>query len=210
MPFFRRILAVAVLTTVAGCFQQKAPTRPVSSTSAEGTNQAAAVEFLDLHDQAGAVLPSDLTPFTALRRISLRNTGLTNTPAALSTRSDLVWLDLSENPLPIFPDPEWIPNVETLYLADTAIAEIPASIGRLTKLSYLNMDRAPLVRLPEEIGQLNELQFIRLNNTRLTAIPDSMANLKKLKRLYARGTSLPPEEREKLTRLLPGTEIILD
>lgn len=208
MPLRLSLILVLALAS-AGCFPQKAPHRPVTAHSLEADNPGA-VEFLDLHDSAGTVLPDTLPAFKSLTQLSLRNTGLAAAPAGLASLPLLTWLDLGENKLAAFPDPALIPNVDTLYLADNALTELPPAIGQLGKLTYLNLDRNQLTRLPDEIGNLAALKYLRLNGNKLEALPESIGKLKNLKRLYIKGTGLPPAERSKLTALLPGVEVIGD
>lgn len=205
-----RICLVGLLSICAvGCFPQKAPHRPVTAVSIEkALAEPATVEFLDMHDKPQEILPADLSAFTSLTKLSLRNTGITEAPAGLKTLPALDWLDLGENQFTAFPDPILIPNVKLLYLSDNAIAELPASIASLSKLSYLNLDRNQLTNLTAEIGNLPELVFLRLNGNKLTALPESLGNLKKLKRLYLKGNPIPDPEKERIKALLPETDVI--
>jgi leucine-rich repeat protein SHOC2 len=201
-------LIMVLALASAGCFPQKAPPRPVTANSLVGLERPATVEFLDLHEVAGAALPPDMAPFESLTQVSLRNTGLTAAPGSLASIRALAWLDLSENQLTAFPDPALIPNVETLYTADNALTELPSTVGNLARLTYLNLDRNQLTALPAEIGNLKELTFLRLNGNKLTSLPESMGQLKNLKRLYLKGNPLPDTEKQKIRALLPAVEII--
>lgn len=205
-----RFCAIGIVALAAsGCFQQKAPHRPVIAANLEeGLKTSASIEFLDLHYQPGVQLPADLRSFTALTQISLRGTELTAVPEGLKTAPRLEWLDLGENKLETLPDPASIPGVRTLYLNDNALAALPPSIGTMTQLTYLNLDRNRLTELPPEIGNLENLSFLRLNGNQLKSVPDAIANLKKLKRLYLKGNPLPEPEKERITKLLPNVQVI--
>jgi Leucine-rich repeat (LRR) protein len=204
---FCTIALVALATS--GCFQQKAPRRPViAATLEEGLKNPAAIEFLDLHYQPGFQLPADLGRFTAVTQLSLRGAELATAPEGIKTLSKLNWLDLGENKLEALPDPALMSAVKTLYLNDNALTALPPSIGSLTQLTYLNLDRNRLTVLPAEIGNLPNLAYLRLSGNQLTALPDSVANLKNLKRLYLKGNPLPEPEKERITKLLPQVLVI--
>jgi len=55
-------------------------------------------------------------------------------------------------------------NIEELYLTDFEFTEIPAAIGKLTKLKTLSFAGNSLEKLPEEIFELKNLKELLLNN----------------------------------------------
>jgi leucine-rich repeat protein SHOC2 len=199
-----------IALAAAGCFPQKAPHRPLTAVTLEKAAElAATLEFLDLHGKPIDGLPADMSPFTSLSQVSLRKTGLSTLPDALKTiTGPMTWLDLGDNKIAAFPDPALLARVKTLYLSDNALTELPASIGSLSQLTYLNLDRNQIAALPPEIGNLQSLAYLRLNGNKLTAIPDSIAQLKALKRLYLKGNPLPESEKVRLKNLLPQTDLL--
>lgn len=48
-------------------------------------------------------------------------------------------------------------NLQELVLTENYIGELPASIGALTKMNNLNVDRNRLETLPPQIGNLTQL-----------------------------------------------------
>ena len=203
-------LAIGLALATTGCFPQQAPHRPHTVDSlAAALETPAVVEFLDLTGKTGESWPDDLAACTALNRVSLRKNGLTELPAALQTIPGLTWLDAGDNQLAAFPEPGLLPHIQTLYLSDNALTGLPASIGGLSQLVYLNLDRNRLTALPEEIGELGSLRWLRLNDNQLTAVPDSIGKLQNLKRLYLRGNPLPEAEKARLKTVLPQTDVIL-
>jgi leucine-rich repeat protein SHOC2 len=87
--------------------------------------------------------------------------------------------------------------------------EVPAEIGRLSALRYLDLDYSDLTSLPAEIGQLTSLEVLNLRNNPLTSLPAEIGQLTSLKWLYLRGnrlTSLPAE----IGQLTSLTELNLD
>lgn len=65
---------------------------------------------------------------------------------------------------------------------------MPASLGRLTRLKRLWLDRNQLTRLPDQLGDCTSLQELYLDhNPHLRALPASLARLTDLRRLYLQG-----------------------
>lgn len=199
-----------VALAATGCFPQKAPHRPITAVTLENaTTLAATVEFLDLHGKPFESLPADMSNFKALSQLSLREAGLASLPESVNTiAGPLTWVDLGENKFSAFPDPALLARIKTLYLSDNALTNLPAAIGGLTQLTYLNLDRNQIETLPVEIGNLSSLAFLRLNGNKLTALPESIGNLKNLKRLYLKGNPLPDAEKARLKTLLPQAELL--
>ncbi|MBN1758761.1 MAG: leucine-rich repeat domain-containing protein [Chitinispirillaceae bacterium] len=54
---------------------------------------------------------------------------------------------------------------------------LPASIGNLTKLEYLDLSNNQLVELPQEIGRLTNLRELYFQRNNLTTLPDSIVNI---------------------------------
>eukprot|EP00061_Rhincodon_typus_P003260 g19658.t1 len=53
---------------------------------------------------------------------------------------------------------------------------LPRSIGKLKKLTNLNVDRNRLVALPAELGGCVSLNVLSLRDNRLTHLPPELAN----------------------------------
>jgi leucine-rich repeat protein SHOC2 len=167
-----------VALAAAGCFPQKAPHRPLTAVTLEKAAElAATLEFLDLHGKPIDGLPADMSPFKSLSQVSLRKTGLSTLPDSVKTISGpLTWLDLGDNKITVFPDPLILARVKTLYLSDNALTELPASIGALSQLTYLNLDRNQIAALPPEIGNLQSLAYLRLNGKNSPPFPTQSAS----------------------------------
>ncbi len=117
---------------------------------------------------------------------------------------------LSDRPLN-----EW-KNVETdvdgcvirLFLWDYNLGgELPASLGRLSKLEYLLLANSPLLGggIPEELGNLSNLKRLMLYNNDLGGeIPESLGRLSNLERLSLHENKLEgriPEQLRNLRKL---------
>ncbi len=93
-------------------------------------------------------------------------------------------------------------------LSGKGFAEVPPALGRLTKLTRLNLGKNRLTTLPPEIGRLVKLKELNLSANRLTELPPQLGELSQLCKLDVSGnplTALPPE----LGRLGRLTELTL-
>lgn len=61
------------------------------------------------------------------------------------------------------------------------LTELPESIGKLKRLTLLNLSNNQLTTLPDSIGQLTELQELDLTHNNLTSLPDFLRQLTQLK-----------------------------
>ena len=88
-------------------------------------------------------------------------------------------------------------GIDTFRCSKNEVTELPAEIGKLTKLKYLDLNKAFLLdTIPPEIGQLTQLKMIRLSLTQVSTIPKEMGNLINLETLWMGNnkiTMLPKE-----------------
>ncbi|MED6149884.1 hypothetical protein PIB30_066890, partial [Stylosanthes scabra] len=99
-----------------------------------------------------------------------------------------------------------------LSLSYSKITELPASIGRLTHLFYLNISYTELKELPDSICDLLNLQILILRDClSLERLPDRLCNLVNLRKLDSRGSHLQrmPPDMHNLTSLRTLTEFIV-
>ncbi|XP_034675157.1 disease resistance protein RPV1-like [Vitis riparia] len=92
-----------------------------------------------------------------------------------------------------FPDiPGNMEHLLELYLASTAIEELPSSIGHLTGLVLLDLKRCKnLKSLPESICKLESLEDLFLSGcSKLENFPEMMEDMENLKKLLLDGTSI--------------------
>ena len=135
---------------------------------------------------AQAANPGDPLPVIAptLTELHLRGFGPTRL-FAQPLPEGLEALNLSDNALPILPEHFLPSGLLRLWLADNRLVELPASLTKLERLTYLNLDRNRLASLPP-LGTL-PLRWLRLNNNCLPALPPLP---KTLERLYVADNQL--------------------
>jgi len=97
-------------------------------------------------------------------------------------------------------------DARKLDLSDNQLTSLPAEIGQLHSLTWLNLNCKQLTSLPAEIGQLHSLTQLHLNCKQLTSLPAEIGQLHSLTWLMLEGnqlTSLPAEivQLRSLTRL---------
>ncbi|KAL1362506.1 hypothetical protein AAHE18_03G086200 [Arachis hypogaea] len=99
-----------------------------------------------------------------------------------------------------------------LSLSHYKITSLPASIGELRHLCYLNVSYTNLKELPDSICDLLNLQTLLLRGCySLTTLPDRLCNLVNLRHLDFQGSSLQrmPPNMHNLTSLLILTDFIV-
>ncbi len=132
-------------------------------------------------------LPASLASLPSLERLVVTYSGLTSLPAGLGQNGRLRHLSIRGN----------------------AITGLPDSI-RSSPLVHLDWGQAGLERIPEEVFALGGLRELLLDGNRLARIPDEVARLRELRLLDLRGNPLPPEEQERVKRLLPESALRID
>lgn len=79
----------------------------------------------------------------------------------------------------------YLVGIDSFHCSKNDVTEIPAEIGKLTNLKYLDLCKAfELKKIPREIGNLKKLQIILLSLTKVESIPPEIGNLTELKTLW--------------------------
>ncbi|MFN6502109.1 MAG: COR domain-containing protein [Nostoc sp. DedQUE01] len=106
-------------------------------------------------------------------------------------------LDLSNKSLTTVPaEIGWLTNLQFLNLSFNQLSSLPAEIGKLTNLKSLDFSSNQLSSLPAEIGQLTNLQSLNLSFNQLSSLPaeiGQLTNLKSLHLSFNQLSSLPAE-----------------
>lgn len=80
-------------------------------------------------------------------------------------------------------------HATSLYLPGLGLQTIPADIGELVHLTYIDLGRNELRRLPQEFEALTALEHLDLSSNRFDSLPDGFT-LARLKELYLSGNRL--------------------
>ncbi|MCP3065120.1 leucine-rich repeat domain-containing protein [Myxococcus sp. K38C18041901] len=83
------------------------------------------------------------------------------------------------------------------------LATLPSELGQLQHLESLNLDHTAVATLPEVLGQLSRLRSLSLKNTRITALPAWLSRLATLEFLDLSQTDVPPGELEAFRKARP-------
>jgi hypothetical protein len=79
----------------------------------------------------------------------------------------------------------YLTGIEIFSNSKNDVKEVPAEIGRLTNLVYLDLNKSyELRKIPEEIGNLKKIHMIRLSLTQVSALPSSIGNLTEMDTLW--------------------------
>jgi len=85
------------------------------------------------------------------------------------------------------------PDIRFLWLSRNELKEIPAQIGNLKKLEWIDASNNKLTRLPEELGNCTFLKVLWLENNDLTDLPLSILKLKNLDDIDFENNKLIPD-----------------
>ncbi|KFK40092.1 hypothetical protein AALP_AA3G329500 [Arabis alpina] len=158
---------------------------------------------LDLSETAIREMPSSICHLTSLEVLDLTNCKrLQHLPMGMSNLTSLVKLMLSGcSKLKVIQD--FPTNLKEIYLAETAIREVPSSICHLIKLVVFNTENCKKLQdLPMEMGNLNSLTTLTLSGcSKLEDIHDLPRNLTTLN-LAETPIRKMPSSFEDLTKLI--------
>jgi hypothetical protein len=126
--------------------------------------------------------------------LNLSGMGLTEVPEAITSLTQLTWLNLSDNQRINSIDAiASLLQLTKLNLKNNQLTSIPEEIASLTQLTKLNLHNNQLTDIPEAITSLTQLTVLDLSGNQLTSIPEAIASLTQLTSLYLSGNPLEPE-----------------
>jgi hypothetical protein len=144
---------------------------------------------LDLSGNQLADLPDDFWKFKNLRILFLSNNDFTVFPEVLGKMKNLDIVGFKANKIKTIPEDSIPENLRWLILTDNEINELPASIGKCTRLQKLMLAGNKLTRLPEEMANCKRLELLRISANQLEAIPSWLFELPKLAWLALAGNA---------------------
>ena len=100
-------------------------------------------------------------------------------------------------------------NITFLDLSNNALSKFPDGLCDMTKLKHLEFGSCSFENIPDDISNLKSLEVLLLNHTPIKSFPKSFSSLKKLKRIRVNYSSLVNKD-EFLDILLnlPNLEVI--
>ena len=166
---------------------------------------------LSLQDNQLKDLPDGIFDnLPALTAVALMQNEFTTLPTALDGLPDLARLWIWENeitgPMPIERLLKWPKLTRIAFSSNNLTGEIPARLGELKNLEYMNFrDNQLSGEIPEELGNLTNLTYLNLRGNQLSGgIPKELGNLANLTRLelsYNQLSGAIPEELGNLPNL---------
>lgn len=159
------------------------------------------IRKLRLRDLGLSVIPADLSRLPELTTCDFTGNNLTTLPASLGRMKNLRWIFIGENRFDTLPECIWeVTELSRLVVSRNALTTISSRIGQMQRLWMLGAWENQLTSIPAEIGQCRRLYQLSLRANALVTIPASVAYLPDLGRLtlaHNRIDSLPPD----ITRL---------
>ena len=101
-------------------------------------------------------------------------------------------LSLDFNPFTSLPDVVLeCTNLERLELCGTEMADIPASISKLTKLRHLDIGNGKKMKtIPDAVCALDGLEVLRIGNGSIRSIPEAIGQMTSLRELQMQSTNV--------------------
>lgn len=97
-----------------------------------------------------------------------------------------------------------------LKLGGNYLETLPKEIGGLTKLEVLLLQGNKLTSIPIEIGNLKNLRILDLSSNFLTTLPEEIKHLERLEYLYLGGNYLSNEEKDRIKKIIPNTNVFFN
>lgn len=140
--------------------------------------------ILDLSGQNYSMIPEDVFKYQNLSALILNNNPITSL-AGINKLSHLTDLEVG----------------------NARLQEVPNEVGELKSLQVLQLYRNQIESIPAGVGKLNELRSLNLSGNKINSFSEEINKLTKLEWLELRGNQLTSQERKRLIKLLPQTDI---
>ena len=146
----------------------------------------------------------------SVKAISAVRCRLKSFPSELFYYPNLEYLDLRNNRIRFIPDSiRLLLSLLELNLSGNPLDSISPSISHLKKLINLRLGKTELVVLPAEIGGLISLEYLDIWGTFITFPPSQLSLLSEnLKLLDMRVIRMNYSQQERVSDMLPATKIL--
>jgi len=152
---------------------------------------------LDLGHNQLTSLPQNLGDLTELSDfLYLHDNRLATVPSSIGRLQKLRYLNISDNLISAFPGSICsLSNLIELRATDNQITTLPDDVARLSRLRELHLRNNKLATLPSAIAKLTELRQLDLRGNPLESLPSALVLMPKLEKLDLRWVnSLPSLE----------------
>lgn len=102
----------------------------------------------------------------ALETLTLDNCAIELNEAAvegLAHMEDLTLLHLDHNPLGLTPDVRYMSQLDSLYLKNTGLMEVPAGLFDLEQLAFADLRFNQITTLPDELFEVSDAREVNYN-----------------------------------------------
>jgi hypothetical protein len=170
---------------------------------------ADSLEVLNLTGNRLSSLPDDLPRLRKLKILFCSSNDFDHLPEVLGRCPSLEMIGFKSNRIERVGEGSLPPSLRWLILTDNRIGEIPASIGRCTRLRKLMLAGNRLTRLPDEMSSCTALELVRLAANRLASLPSWLFELPHLAWLAIGSNPLSKPPPPTSCPLIPWSDITL-
>lgn len=153
-------------------------------------------------------LPESIINMTNLVNLKVNENRIKSLPKNFSNLSKLNSLNINDNEIVNLPDDIFsMESLEEILAYGNPIESLPECKTKNVKLFWVACSDGKIKSIPKSIYMLEQLEYLNLKNNQITTIPDELGQLKNLKTLILTGNPISAEEKERIMKLLPNTEI---
>jgi hypothetical protein len=138
------------------------------------------LEILDLSGNELSSLPHDLPRLHKLRIVFCSNNRFTELPDVLGQCPNLEMIGFRANDIRSVAAAALPPRLRWLVLTDNQLSELPAGIGRCTRLQKLMLSGNRLQALPPEMAACTQLELLRIAANRFVSLPEWLLQMPRL------------------------------